>query len=267
MLERAAISAIAVRLHQAERLRRPTRQLTLDYPHITIDDAYAIQQAWIRIHLAAGRAIKGRKIGLTSHAMQSALGISEPDYGVLLDNMFYGNGADIPFQRFIAPKVEVELAFVLSRELRGPGCSTADVLAATDHVTPMLEIIDTRVQRIDPETRVNKKIQDNIADNAGCGAMVESGIRLAPDGRDLRWIAALLHRNGKLEESGVSAAVLDHPANGIAWLANALARHGTGLPAGEIILSGSFTRPVDVNRGDAIRVEYGGIGEISCRFT
>jgi 2-oxo-hept-3-ene-1,7-dioate hydratase len=266
MLDRDTIVAIAKKLHAAERERRVTRQITLDHPDISIADSYAVQDAWLALKAAEGRVQKGRKIGLTSRAMQSAIGVHEPDYGVLLDDMFFSPGADIPSDRFIAPKIEVELAFVLSRNLSGPACTMFDVLNATDFVVPALEIIDSRVQRVDPATGVNKKIQDNICDNAGNAAIVVGGRPIRPMEFDLRWISALLYRNGQIEESGVAAAVLNHPANGIAWLANTLFAHDVALPAGEIILSGSFTRPVDARRGDAFHVEYSTLGSIACRF-
>lgn len=265
-MDQATIEAAAQRLIEAERSLTPLRHFTLDYPGITLDDSYAIQHAWLARRLAEGRVVKGHKIGLTSRAMQSALGISEPDYGVLLDDMVLSSGADIDAGRYMTPKIEVELAFVLGRELRGPGCTVFDVLRATEYVVPALELIDTRIQRIDPATGVNKRIEDNVADNAGNAALVLGGRPFRPLDVDLRWVSALLYRNGRIEESGVAAAVMDHPANGVAWLANKLAPHGIALQPGEVILGGSFTRPVDARRGDGFHVDYGPYGSIACRF-
>ena len=152
------IRLAAERLHQAEKTRRQIRQLSLDHPAITIEDAYGIQQAWIEIKLAEGRIVKGHKIGLTSKAMQSALGIDEPDSGVLLDDMFFNDGGLVPSDRFIATRVEAELAFVMKQQLRGPDCTMFDVLNATEFVVPALEILDTRIERVDPVTKSTRKI-------------------------------------------------------------------------------------------------------------
>src|ERR1700724_3713583 len=160
------ICLAAQRLHRAEQSRQQIRQLSLDHPAIGIDDAYAIQKAWIAIKLAEGRVVRGHKIGLTSKAMQSALGIDEPDSGVLLDDMFFADGGLVPTDRFIATRVEAELAFVMKHRLKGPHCTLFDVLNATDYVVPALEILDTRIQRVDPQTQSTRKIFDTVADNA-----------------------------------------------------------------------------------------------------
>jgi 2-oxo-hept-3-ene-1,7-dioate hydratase len=266
MLDEKAILSAAARLQTAEKTRKLIRQFTLDYPGITIDDAYAIQNAWIRLKLSEGRVLKGRKIGLTSRAMQAAVNINEPDYGVLLDDMFYRDGGEIPADRFIAPRVEVELAFILSKPLSGPGCTLFDVLKATDFVMPALEILDARIHRVDPETNITRKVIDTISDNAANAALVLGGQPFHPSGVDMRWISALCFRNGQIEESGVAAAVLNHPANGIAWLANKLAPHGVTLEPGQVILSGSFIRPVDARRGDTFHADYSSFGCVSCCF-
>jgi 2-oxo-hept-3-ene-1,7-dioate hydratase len=266
MLDSSTIQTLAVRLDEAEKSRTQIRQFSLDYPEISIDDAYAIQQQWVGRKVAAGRRIKGHKIGLTSKAMQYSSNISEPDYGSLLDDMFFYDGAELPFARFIVPRVEVELAFVLAKALRGPDCSIFDVLNATDYVVPAIEIIDARIQQIDPETKVTRKVFDTISDNAANAALVIGGRPFKPLDADLRWVAAICWRNGAIEESGVAAAVLNHPANGVAWLANKLAPHNVELAAGEIILGGSFTRPVNARPGDTFHVDYGQYGSISCYF-
>jgi len=261
------IRSLAVRLDEAERTNTQVRQFSLEHPEMTIEDAYSIQKAWVDLKLKRGRVIQGHKIGLTSKAMQASSNISEPDYGALLDDMFYGDGAELPMSRFIVPRLEVELAFVLARPLRGPHCTIFDVLNATDYVTPAVEIIDARIHQIDPESKVTRKVTDTISDNAANAALVLGGRPFKPNQADMRWISALCYRNGAIEESGVAAAVLNHPANGVAWLANKLAPHGVELQAGEIILGGSFTRPVPARKGDTFHIDYGRFGSISCYFS
>lgn len=266
MLQKDVISQIAQRLNQAEKSREQIRQISLDNPEMTIDDAYAIQKEWVGLKIAEGRVLKGHKIGLTSKAMQASSQIDEPDYGALLDDMFFDDGCDIPTDRFIVPRIEVELAFVLAKPLRGPNCTIFDVYNATDYVIPALELIDARCHNIDPETNRPRKVFDTISDNAANGAVILGGRPIKPRDLDMRWISALLYRNGVIEESGVAAAVLNHPANGVAWLANKLAPHNVQLEPGQIILGGSFTRPVPARKGDVFHVDYGNMGSISCRF-
>ena len=261
------IEVLAARLDSAERSRQQIRQFSLEFPGITIRDAYAIQQAWVNRKLAAGREMRGHKIGLTSKAMQSSSNISEPDYGVLLDDMFFDDGSDIPMSRFIVPRVEVELAFLLAKPLRGPRCTLFDVLRATEFVTPAIEIIDARIHQIDPESKVTRKVFDTISDNAANAGLVMGGRPFRPMDADMRSIAAVAYRNGVVEESGVAAAVLNHPANGVAWLANKLAAYEVELKAGEIILAGSFTRPMAAGSGDTFHIDYGQFGCISCHFS
>lgn len=257
---------IAQRLDQAEKQREQIRAISLDYPEITIEDAYAVQREWVRLKIAEGRTLKGHKIGLTSKAMQASSQISEPDYGTLLDDMFFHDGSDIPTDRFIVPRIEVELAFVLAKPLRGPNCTLFDVYNATDYVIPALELIDARCHNIDPETQRPRKVFDTISDNAANAGVILGGRPIKPDELDLRWISALMYRNGVIEETGVAAGVLNHPANGVAWLANKLAPYDVQLEAGQIILGGSFTRPVPARKGDTFHVDYGNMGSISCRF-
>ncbi|SLN70806.1 2-oxo-hept-4-ene-1,7-dioate hydratase [Oceanibacterium hippocampi] len=266
MLDKATIQEAARRLDEAEKTGRQIRQFSLEYPGITIEDGYAIQRAWVDMKLAAGRTLKGHKIGLTSKAMQYSSNIDEPDYGSLLDDMFFRDGAEIPFARFIEPRVEVELAFVLGKRLSGPDCTIFDVLNATDYVVPAIEIIDARIQRVDPDSGVTRKVFDTISDNAANAALVIGGRPFRPDDGDMRWISAICYRNAQIEESGVAAAVLNHPANGVAWLANKFAAHDVVLEPGQIILGGSFTRPVFARKGDTFHVDYGPYGSISCCF-
>jgi len=260
------IRLAAERLHQAEKTRQQIRQLSLVHPGITIADAYAIQKAWVEIKLAEGRRIRGHKIGLTSKAMQSALGIDEPDSGVLFDDMFFADGGLVPSDRFIATRIEAELAFVMKTRLAGPHCTMFDVLNATDFVVPALEILDTRIERVDAETKSTRKIVDTIADNAANAGIVIGGRPLRPLEADLRWIGALCYRNGQLEETGLAAGVLNHPATSVAWLANKIAGLGLALEPGQVVLAGSFIRPIETRKGDTIQADYGPYGTVSCYF-
>lgn len=266
MLAQSDIDMLALRLDEAERTKTLITMFTADYPDLTIEDAYAIQRSWTAMQLERGRVIKGHKIGLTSKAMQNAVSISEPDYGVLFADMFYQDAGTIPYERFFAPRIEVELAFVLKTDLRGPDCTIFDVLNATDYVTPALEILETRMHRVHPQTKKPRTVIDTISDNAANAALVTGGRPFRPLDVDLRWVSALLFKNGQIEETGVAAGVLNHPANGIAWLANRLAPHDTYLKAGEVVLAGSFTRPIEVARGDTIHADYGPYGSVSCQF-
>ena len=214
------LAAIADELAAAERDRITVPLLTARHPGMTVEDAYAVQREWRRRGVAAGRRPVGRKIGLTSKVMQAATGIDEPDYGAIFADMVYENGSVIEHGRFSNVRIEVELAFRLAEPLEGPDATLADVLRATEHVVPALEILSSRI------ALEGRTIVDTISDNAAMGAMVTGGTPVRPDDVDLRWVAALLHRNGTIEESGVAAAVLGHPARGVAWLANKLSQHG-----------------------------------------
>lgn len=266
MLSPSDIQEAAARLNAAERSREQIGQLSLQHPDISIEDAYAIQRSWVEQKIRDGRKLVGHKIGLTSRAMQVSSNITEPDFGALLDDMLFDEGTDIPFQRFIVPRVEVELAFILGKPLKGPHCTLFDVLDATDWVIPALEIIDARIQQLDPQTQATRKVFDTISDNAANAGVVMGGRAVRPGDVDLRKVPAVLYRNGVIEESGVSAAVLNHPAKGVAWLANKLAAYDVGLEAGQIILGGSFTRPVAARPGDVFHVDYDQLGSIACRF-
>jgi 2-oxo-hept-3-ene-1,7-dioate hydratase len=266
MLDSTLIQLAAERLDTAERTRQQVAQFSLSYPDITLDDAYAIQRAWVARKIRDGRKLVGHKIGLTSRAMQVSSNITEPDFGALLDDMLFDEGTDIPFERFIVPRVEVELAFILGKPLKGPNVTVFDVLDATEWVIPALEIIDARIQQVDPQTGATRKVFDTISDNAANAGVVMGGRPVRPTDVDLRRIPAVLYRNGVIEESGVSAAVLNHPAKGVAWLANKLAAYDVNLEPGQIILGGSFTRPVTASPGDTFHVDYDQLGSIACRF-
>lgn len=259
MLSEQECRLAAEQLLQAERDRKPMIQLSTTWPGITIEDAYAIQGLVAEAKIAAGAKLRGHKVGLTSKAMQASSQIDEPDYGVLMDDMFFDDGAAIAHERFLVPRVEMELGFVLGKALAGPGIGLLDVMNATDWVVPSIEIIDTRV-------RNPRKIFDNVADNAAAGAVVIGGRPVRPDELDLRWVAGLMYRNEVIEETGVAAGVLAHPAMGIAWLANKVGRFGTVLQPGHFTLSGSFIRPVQANKGDTLRADFGPLGSVSVRL-
>lgn len=264
-LDAGTVTALAAELEEAERTREQLSHFSARHPAMEIADSYAVQRAWMRHKLQAGRHPIGHKIGLTSRAMQRAVNITEPDYGLLLDDMLFPDGRDIPLARFIEPRVEVELAFILKRRLEGQ-VSLFDVLNSTDYVVPAIEIIDARIRRVDPATGRTRTVLDTISDNAANAGIVMGGRPVRPDEIDLRWVGAIMHRNGVIEETGLAAGVLNHPANGIAWLAARLAPHGEALEAGEVVLAGSFTSPQHAHAGDSFHVDYGPLGSISVRF-
>jgi len=266
MLPSATIAALARELYEARKARKQVRHFSQRHPQMTVEDGYAIQRAWVQLELADGRVVKGRKIGLTSRAMQLSSQITEPDYAPLMDDMFFEQGGDIPIAQFIAPRIEVELAFVLGKPLKGPGISLFDVLAATEYVTPALEIIDARIEQFDRDTKAPRKVFDTISDFAANAGIVLGGRPVKPDAVDLRWVGAMLFKNGVIEETGLAAGVLNHPANGVAWLANKLAPHGEQLDAGDVVLAGSFTRPTTAVAGDNLHADYGPLGTVSFRF-
>lgn len=246
-------------LLRAEREKKAAVQLSKTFPNIEIEDSYAIQRLVNEAKVAAGSRIIGNKIGLTSKAMQASSQIDEPDYGVLHDYMIIEDGAKVPFERFIIPRVEPELVFVLGKPLKGPGVGLLDVLRATEYVVPAIEIIDARVQN-------PRKIFDTVADNGAAAGLVVGGRAVGPMDIDLRWAGALLYRNADIEETGIAAGVLGHPAMAIAWLANKVGRFGDVLEPGRVMLSGSFTRPVWAQKGDTLRADFGSLGSLSVQF-
>ncbi|MEZ5538018.1 MAG: 2-oxo-hepta-3-ene-1,7-dioic acid hydratase [Thiolinea sp.] len=253
-------------LYEAEQNRVQTKAISLSYPDMTLDDAYAVQSAWIKLKQDAGDKTIGYKIGLTSRVMQRTMKIDTPDYGVLLESMVFGDGSDIAADQFTDPRIEVELAFVLKERLFGENISMLDVLNATDYVIPALELIAARSPRIDPETGYVRTVVDTISDNAANAGIIMGGRPVRVDDVDLRWCGAILYKNAVIEETGLAAAVLNHPANGICWIAKRFAPHGIALEAGQVLLSGSFTAPIPVKAGDTIHADYGPLGGISCQF-
>ncbi len=249
----------ALDLARAELEAKAIAQLATTWPGMDLDDAYAVQREVIAMRMAQGAKLRGHKVGLTSKTMQRSAGIDEPDYGHLLDDMFRADGDTLQAARFIVPRIEVELAFVLGRPLAGPGVTLFDVLRATEFVTPALELIDGR-------SHYPRTIVDNVADNAACGAVILGNRAFGPTEVDLRWVGAMLYKNAQVEETGLAAGVLGNPALGVVWLANRLATFGTTLEAGHVVLAGSFTRPVPVAAGDAIHADFGPLGSVACRF-
>ena len=256
----AEIRAEAGLLDTAERERRQVRQTTGVHPHMTIDEAYRVQAAWLEIRLARGEQVIGHKIGLTSRAMQQAMSIDTPDSGFLTDAMVFPAGEPVTAADFCDLRLEVELAFVLADDLHGAGLSVDDVLDATDHVTAAVEMIASRTPRTDPATGRTRTVVDTVADNAADAGIVVGGLPVGPRDLDLRWVGAIACRNGIVEETGLAAGVLDHPANGIVWLARRYTEQGLSLRSGDVILSGSFTRPMEVAPGDEFRFDFGPLG-------
>ncbi|NDW47175.1 2-oxo-hept-4-ene-1,7-dioate hydratase [Ruegeria sp. PrR005] len=256
----------AARLIEAEETGRQIGLLSLAYPGMDMDDAYAIQQALVAHKQTAGRHVIGWKIGLTSKAMQYALKIDIPDSGILFDDMAFDDGATVPKGRFIQPRVEAEIAFVMKAPLGGSQVTRDDVLAATDYVAPALEILDTRILRVDPETGRARNVCDTISDNAANAGVVLGQQRHAPDAFDLRWVGALTFRNGEIEETGLGAGVLNDPVESVVWLARRMAQYGQSIAPGHIVLSGSFIRPVECPPGARIDADFGPFGAVSVNF-
>jgi 2-oxo-hept-3-ene-1,7-dioate hydratase len=265
MFSQDLIATLAHELNESEQTRVQVEHFSKRYPGMTIEDGYAVSRAWTKMKIGAGRRVIGHKIGLTSRAMQQASQIDEPDYGTLLDDMQFAPGA-IPTDRFIAPRVEVELAFVLQHRLEGAHVSVDDVLRATDYVQPAIEIIDARIEQFDRHSKAMRKVQDTISDNAANAGIVLGGRQLDPIELDLPWCGAILRCNGVVEETGLAAGVQGHPAIGVAWLAMKLAPWGECLEAGEIVLAGSFTRPVAAKKGDVFDADYGLLGRFEFSF-
>lgn len=265
-LTKQEVMAAASDLFEAERSRTQIGLLSKRHKSLTMEDAYAIQDELVRQKLQSGRSVIGWKIGLTSKAMQYALGIDIPDSGILFDDMAFENGSTIPAGHFIQPRIEAEIAFVMKQGLSGDGVTRADVIDATDHVVPAIEILDTRILRADPATGEPRKIFDTISDNAANAGIVLGNERHPIEAYDLRWVGAIVARNGEVEETGLGAGVLNDPIEGIVWLARRLAQYGRAIEKGQIILAGSFIRPVECPPGSIIAADYGSFGSVSINF-
>lgn len=248
-------------LYQALVERKTIEPLTNREADITIEDAYHIQQRMIARRVEKGERIVGKKIGVTSQAVMTMLGVGQPDFGYMLDGMIYGDGAAIDAGTLIQPKAEGEIAFVLKKDLMGPGVSAADVLAATEGVMACFEIVDSRI------TDWKIKIQDTVADNASCGVFVLGDRMVDPYAIDLRTCGMVLEKNGEIVVTGAGAATMGSPVNAVVWLANTLGKLGIPLKAGEVILSGALGAMVPVKAGDNLRVTIGDIGGCSVRFS
>lgn len=260
------IIAAAEMLFQAERTGQQCGLLSLMHPAMTLNDAYAVQAALVARKRANGAKVIGWKIGLTSRAMQQALNITTPDSGVLLDDMLFADGATVPKGSFIQPRVEAEIAFVMKAPLAGRTVSRDEVLAATDYVAPSLEILDTRILRADPATGTARIITDTVSDNAANAGIVLGRQRHAVTEVDLRWVGAIVTRDGVVEETGLGAGVLNDPVTGILWLVHRLADYGMGIAAGEVLLSGSFIRPIEAPSGSRFDADFGAFGTVSLTF-
>ena len=254
------INELGDQLYQALQTQTPLEPLTTRYPDITIANAYAIQQRMIGCRLAAGEKIVGKKIGVTSKAVMNMLGVHQPDLGHMLDGMIFGDGDAIAANTLIQPKAEGEIAFVLGKDLIGPGISAADVLAATAGVMACFEVVDSRIR----DWKI--KIQDTVADNASCGVFVLGDRMVDPKSVDLRNCGMVLEKNGEIVVTGAGAATMGSPVNAVVWLANTLGRLGIPLKAGEVILSGALGAMVPVQAGDNLRMTVGGIGTCAVRF-
>lgn len=257
---------IAADLIRAEDTGVQIGLLSVAHPGITMEDAYAVQSETLRLKLVQGRKVTGWKIGLTSKAMQYALGIDIPDSGILFDDMHFDSGAVVPKGRFIQPRIEAEIAFVMGEALAGETVTREDVIAATEYVTPAIEILDTRILRMDPETGQPRKVFDTISDNAANAGIVMGPERHRVDAFDLRWVGAMVFRNGEIEETGLGAGVLNDPVESVVWLAQRMSQYGQRIEAGQVVLSGSFVRPVECPAGAEIFADYGEFGSVSVNF-
>lgn len=264
-LTAAQVAEAASALLAAEEKHEQIGLLSLAHPGMTLDDAYAIQAAQMEQKLAQGREIIGWKIGLTSKAMQDALGIDTPDSGVLYDYMRFDTGAVIPKAHFIQPRIEAEIAFVMKAPLEGE-ITRDDVLRATDYVAPAIEILDTRIVRKDAHTGQSRIIVDTVSDNAANAGIVLGKEKHAPEAFDLRWVGSIVKQNDVVVATGLGAGVLDDPVTGLVWLARRMATYGQRIEAGQVVLSGSFIGPVECPSGTDIHADYGPFGSVQVRF-
>lgn len=259
-------ATVAADLLAAEHSGTQIGLLTKRYPEMGMDDAYAIQNAIYRAKLAQGRSVIGWKIGLTSKAMQNALNIDIPDSGILFDDMAFDHGSTVAKNQFIQPRIEAEIAFVMKAAIGGADVTRADVVKATDYVAPSIEILDTRIVRVDADTGETRKIFDTISDNAANAGIVMGAEKHAIDDFDLRWVGAITSRNGEVEETGLGAGVLNDPVESVVWLARRMAQYGQRIEPGQVILSGSFIRPLECPSGSHIVADFGPFGSAEVTF-
>lgn len=266
MLNQKQIDTAATDLLNAEKTHDQIGLLSLQYPQITIEDAYRIQSAQMVHKLTEGRNIIGWKIGLTSKVMQDALGITTPDSGIIYDDMNFTDGCTIPPNRFIQPRIEAEIAFVMKEPLVGE-VTREEVIDATGFVAPCLEILDTRIKRKDEATGKARIITDTISDNAANGGIVLGKQRHAPDAFDLRWVGAILTKNSEVVATGLGAAVLNDPVMGIVWLSKRMGQYGQRIEAGQVVLAGSFIAPIECPPDTEISADYAGFGSVTVKFS
>lgn len=259
-MDRATQTAVARQLLDAYDTGKPTAPLTSTYDDLTLEDAYAIQLLQIGELVRRGRTVKGHKVGLTSAAMQRLLGVREPDYGHLLDDFFHLEHTAIPLDRFLQPRIEPEVAFVLKRPLRGPDVTVHEAIAAVDFVLPCLEIVDSRIE----DWKIG--LLDTIADNASSGGVVLGSTPTALAAVDLRLAGAVLTRNGEVVGTGAGGAVLGSPLTSLVWLANTVGARGVTLEAGQVVLPGSVCAMVPVAAGDVVTATFAGLGSVTARF-
>lgn len=260
-MEDAIIKQLAMELRQAETGKSPVLPLTQRHPEITIEDAYRIQMHNTNQRIAEGAQVVGKKVGLTSRAMQQFLGVDEPDFGHLFDDMIYDEETPLPTGEFLQPKIEAELAFILGEDLAGPGVTLTDVLMKTAAIVPSFEIIASRVA----DWKI--KIQDTIADNGSSEGLILGAQLMPVDAVNLKHVGLVLERNGAIVETAAGAAVMGHPALAVAWLANKLGAMGSGLRKGEIVLSGSLTKALEIQPGDVFTATFGGLGAVKAVFS
>jgi len=259
-MDESRIKALAEMLLAAEKKRKPIPPLTESDPGINVDEAYRVQLRVMDIKKSSGQIVVGKKIGITSLAMQAMLGVKEPDYGHILDGMVIMEGEKIPMGDLIQPRIEGELAFVLKEDLKGPGITMTDVIRCSEGVIPSLEIIDSRI--VDWKI----KLPDTVADNASSARIVLGGKITPLPGLDLRTVGMILEKNGEVSATAAGAAVLGNPPQAVAWLANKLAFYGIPLRKGEVILSGSLTAAIPVGSADFIRADFGPLGDVKIKF-
>jgi len=255
-----AVERIANRLLEAEDKRTPIDAISVQYPRMTIDDAYRIQLRLIEKRKKRGEVVIGKKIGLTSKAMQQLLGISEPGYGHLTDRMVVLEGLPIRVSELIQPMVEAEIAFVLKEDLKGPGVLVSDVVRATECIMPALEIVDHRIESD------GRRIEDLVAENAGTGRVVFSGKMNSIADVDLRYVGLVFEKNGDIVSTAAGAAVLGNPVQAVAWLANKLSRYGVSLIAREVVISGSLVAATKVGPGDSVKATFDQLGSVATKF-
>ena len=259
-MDQSTIEKLGDSLYEALVARQPIAPLSASHPDMTIEDAYHVQQRMISRRLATGERVVGKKIGVTSKAVMHMLGVHQPDFGYLLDGMVYNEGESIAMDDLIQPKAEGEIAFLLKKDLQGPGVTAAHVLAATEGVMACFEIVDSRIQ----DWKI--KIQDTVSDNASCGVFVLGDQLVDLADIALALCGMVLEKNGEIVVTGAGAATMGHPVNAMVWLANTLGNLGIALKAGDIVLSGAMGAMVPVVKGDNLRMSIGGLGGCSVRF-